>query len=111
MPANPSVQRAASLEDVIFLFAPQRPLEDEYLHAFYVDRGSSARQDMATNLRVNDLTRGQPATMLLSGHAGSGKSTELNRLCEDLGSDFDIVFKLCACRLKASRQMECLPTG
>ena len=23
----------------------------------------------------------------------------------------DIVFKLCACRLKASRQMECLPTG
>lgn len=80
---NAELQPADNLEDVIFLFNPQRALDDEYLR-FYVDRGSPARQIMATLLRVNDLVRGQPIKLLFTGHSGSGKSTELNRLCQDL---------------------------
>lgn len=80
---NAQLEPADNLEDVIFLFNPQRALDDEYLR-FYVDRGSPARQHMATLLRVNDLERGQAVKLLFTGHSGSGKSTELNRLCQDL---------------------------
>lgn len=68
------LQPAEKLEDVIFLFNPQRALDDAYLR-FYVDRGSPARQTIATLLRVNDLQRGQPVKLLFTGHSGSGKST------------------------------------
>lgn len=84
------LQPADKLEDVIFLFNPQKALDDAYLR-FYVDRHSPARRDMATQLRVNDLRRGQPIKLLFTGHAGSGKSTELNQLCEDLGKEFFVV--------------------
>ncbi|HNS04161.1 MAG TPA: hypothetical protein PKM78_17455 [Anaerolineae bacterium] len=84
------LQPADKLEDVIFLFNPQRALDDAYLR-FYVDRGSPARQTMATLLKVNDLQRGQPVKLLFTGHSGSGKSTELNRLCQDLEPDFFVV--------------------
>ncbi len=84
------LQPAEKLEDVIFLFNPQRALDDAYLR-FYVDRGSPARQTIATLLRVNDLQRGQPVKLLFTGHSGSGKSTELNRLCQDLRSEFFVV--------------------
>ncbi len=85
--ADAQIQPADNLEDVIFLFNPQRALDDEYLR-FYVDRGSPARQHMATLLEVNDLQRGQPVKLLFTGHSGSGKSTELNRLCQDLEPNY-----------------------
>lgn len=87
---NAQLQPADNLADVIFLFNPQRALDDAYLR-FYVDRGSPARQTIATLLRVNDLQRGQPVKLLFTGHSGSGKSTELNRLCQDLEADFFVV--------------------
>ncbi len=87
---NAELLPADNLEDVIFLFNPQRALDDEYLR-FYVDRGSPARQTMATLLRVNDLERGQSVKLLFTGHSGSGKSTELNRLCQDLEQSYFVV--------------------
>ncbi len=84
------LQPADKLEDVIFLFNPQKALDDDYLR-FYVDRHSPARRDMATQLRVNDLRRGQHIKLLFTGHSGSGKSTELNRLCQELEQEFFVV--------------------
>jgi hypothetical protein len=87
---KPAIQPADNLEDVIFLFNPRQPLDGEYLR-FYVNRGSPARRDMLTWLRVNDLKRGQPIKLLFTGHSGCGKSTELNRLCQELRQDFFVV--------------------
>lgn len=87
---NSEPQPADNLADVIFLFNPQRPLDDEYLR-FYVDRGSPARKDIASLLDSNDLKFGQPVKLLFTGHAGSGKSTELNRLCVDLNDRYFVV--------------------
>jgi len=87
---GPAVQPADNLEDVIFLFNPTQPLDGESLR-FYVDRGSTARRDMLTWLRVNDLKRGQPIKLLFTGHSGCGKSTELNQLCQELRQEFFVV--------------------
>ncbi len=89
-PVDQDLQPASNLEDIIFFCNPTRSLDGEYLE-FYVDRGSYARRDMATWLRVNDLRRGQPITLLFTGHGGCGKSTELNRLCQDLEKEFFVV--------------------
>lgn len=88
--SRPTIQPADNLEDVIFLFNPTQPLDGEYLR-FYVNRGSTARRDMLTWLRVNDLKRGQPVKLLFTGHSGCGKSTELNRLCQELRQEFFVV--------------------
>jgi adenylate kinase len=87
---DPDVQPADNLEDVIYLFNPIKPLDGKYLR-FYVNRGSTARRDMLTWLRVNDLKRGQPIKLLFTGHSGCGKSTELNRLCQELRQEFFVV--------------------
>lgn len=89
-PVGQDLQPAGNLEDVIFYCNPTKPLDGEYL-SFYVDRGSYARRDIATWLRVNDLRRGQAVKLLFTGHGGCGKSTELNRLCQDIGDDFFVV--------------------
>lgn len=81
---------ADNLEDIIYLFNPSKALEGKFLR-FYVPRGSRVRQDMALWLRANDLKRGEPVKLLFTGHKGSGKSTELNQLCHELGQDFFVV--------------------
>jgi len=87
---DPDIQPADNLEDVIFLFNPTKPLDGKFLR-FYVNRGSTARRDMATWLSVSDLKRGQPIRLLFTGHSGCGKSTELNQLCQELGQEFFVV--------------------
>lgn len=84
------IRPADNLEDVIYLFNPSKALDGDFLR-FYVPRGSKVRQDMALWLRANDLKRGQPVKLLFTGHKGSGKSTELNQLCHELGQDFFVV--------------------
>ena len=44
---DPDIQPADNLEDVIFLFNPTKPLDGRFLR-FYVNRGSTARRDIAT---------------------------------------------------------------
>jgi hypothetical protein len=79
---------AQNLRDAIRIFNPQRPLEGEALHAYYADRGSDARQRMRLFL---DVAEGEPVSMLFTGHGGSGKSTELNKLIEELGDRYFVV--------------------
>lgn len=82
---------AELLEDVIYLCNPQQSLSERALDAFYVDRNNKARIDMRVLLQANDLRRGQSVKLLFSGHKGSGKSTELNKLCTELDDRFFIV--------------------
>lgn len=82
---------ATNLDDAIFYCDPSRDLNGEELQSFYVDRGSKARKQMATLLRVNHLQNNQPVKFLFTGHKGSGKTTEINKLCAEIGDKFFLV--------------------
>jgi hypothetical protein len=82
---------AVDLEETIINFDPAHPLTtEEELASFYVDRGSDARINMKTELLVNKR-HGKPIKFLFTGHKGSGKSTEVNKLCLELDDQFFIV--------------------
>lgn len=84
------MEPVTSLEEAIYYFDPVQPLSGEEM-SFYVDRRSDARSAMLTVLRANDLKRQRPVKLLFTGHKGSGKSTEINKLCEELGDQFFVV--------------------
>jgi energy-coupling factor transporter ATP-binding protein EcfA2 len=84
------MKRADDLAGVIRLFDPRKPLSGEALQAFYIDRPGNPLQRMQTYLQGLGLA-GQPVKLLFTGHVGSGKSTELNRLATLLKSQFFIV--------------------
>lgn len=72
------LSRAQTLKEAYNLFDPLRPLEGEWLEAFYVERPQSASiQPLIAELELDE--RSDDKT-LFSGHRGSGKTTELNRL-------------------------------
>ena len=82
---------AVDLEETIINFDPAHPLTtEEELASFYVDRGSDARINMKTQFLVNKR-HGKPIKFLFTGHKGSGKSTEVNKLCLELDEQFFIV--------------------
>ncbi len=83
---------ASTLEDAIFLFDPLKSLsEPEELASFYVDRGSDVRTHFSLMLRNSDIRQKTPIKLLFTGHKGCGKSTEINKLCLELGNQFFIV--------------------
>lgn len=77
---------AKNLRELLTIFAPQ-PLIGKQLDSFYVDRGSPARSRMKTLLE-QQLISGDTVRLLFTGHRGAGKSTELNKLCEEIGDKF-----------------------
>lgn len=83
---------AQNLEDAIFLFDPLKPLsEPDELASFYVDRGSEVRSHFSLLLKSSDLRQKTPIKLLFTGHKGSGKSTEMNKLYHELKDQFFIV--------------------
>lgn len=82
---------ATNLDDAIFYCDPSRDLNGEELESFFVDRGSKARKQMATLLRVSHLQQNQPLKFLFTGHKGSGKTTEINKLCTEICDKFFLV--------------------
>jgi hypothetical protein len=87
--SNLPASHALDLYQAIFVFDPNA-LAGPQIGAFYVDRRISARAEMSVLLQ-QDIKAGRPVKLLFMGHMGSGKSTELNRLCEDLEKQFFIV--------------------
>lgn len=74
------MEPAHQLDEAYLAFDPLKPLQGPQLQAFYVDRDRNPFTEMrAILLRAPDV----PDKLLFTGHRGSGKSTELNRLTAD----------------------------
>lgn len=77
---------AQNLADTLNVFDPG-PLEGSQLDAYYVERPMSQLNEMRVYLE--DIRN--PIKVLFTGHRGSGKSTELNKLAALLRGRFFIV--------------------
>ena len=82
--------RADNLAEVIRLFDPRKPLQGETLKSFYINRPNNPLERMRIYLQGLGLS-GKPVKLLFTGHVGSGKSTELNKLATHLKNQFFIV--------------------
>jgi hypothetical protein len=71
------------------LFKPEEPLiRAEELKDFYVKRTNSPFE----NLMILLETENTPAKFLLAGHRGSGKTTELRRLEQELANSYTLIW-------------------
>lgn len=75
---------AKNLSEVMNLFAPNEPLQGRALTEFYVARPKGQIEPM----RIFLEDHAEPVKILFTGHRGSGKSTELNKLASLMGSKF-----------------------
>jgi len=82
--------RAQTLPEVIRYFDPMHPLSGNELKEWYIDRPGNPLEEMKIYLQGIGLD-GTPLKMLFTGHSGSGKSTVLNKLAEELKGQFFIV--------------------
>jgi hypothetical protein len=80
--------KAKTLAEAINIFNPREPLQGRHLAEFYVDRPGNPLEAMKVYLLG---LKGEPVKLLFSGHRGSGKSTELNKLAEAIKRQFFIV--------------------
>ncbi|HEY9625833.1 MAG TPA: P-loop NTPase fold protein [Coleofasciculaceae cyanobacterium] len=69
-----------------------KPLESEDLEQYYVSL--EARNDAIANVHsiLDTLEPGEAKTILLTGHVGSGKSSELVRLAKGWAEQYEITF-------------------
>lgn len=74
---------AQTLQDGIKLFDPKKTLEGEDLKKYYIQRGSTATKEIKIY-----LLGAEDSKILFSGHRGSGKSTELNRLSSEIEAEY-----------------------
>lgn len=71
------------------LFEPEKPLAtSEELHNFYVQRENSPVERLVTLISLQQ----DPAKFLLAGHRGSGKTTELRRLQQQIGHEHTVIW-------------------
>ncbi|CEG11503.1 putative Signal recognition particle GTPase [groundwater metagenome] len=80
-----TVKGAESLEEIYDIFDPMKPLEGEYLNKFYVSPYKANKQyktlfEQLKGLMLKSMSQDK---FLFGGFKGCGKSTELNRLCEN----------------------------
>lgn len=76
--------KAINLEQVVKYFIPTQPLSGQSLRFWFVPRSGFMRNKMALDLKISPGA----SKMLFVGHRGSGKSTELNKLAEEVGDVF-----------------------
>ncbi|MCK4763413.1 MAG: AAA family ATPase [Candidatus Aminicenantes bacterium] len=85
---NPQKEAAAlkKIENAISILEAQKSLDTEELVAkYYVERESKFINKLKKEIR---LSKGRTIKILFSGHMGSGKSSELFKLKEDLQDEF-----------------------
>ncbi len=80
--------KAINLEQVLRFFDPTKPLTGQALNDWFVSRERSPRQRLKISLTHQF---NEPQKVLLVGHRGSGKSTELNKLVEEIKDRFHVV--------------------
>ena len=78
--------KAVNLKQALQYFDPV-PLSEQNLGFWFVPRQGSPRR----RLRIVLETSPQPVKVLFVGHRGSGKSTELNKLAEELSGTFQTI--------------------
>lgn len=79
--------KATNLKQVLSVFDPRRPLIGQDLHMWFTPRQGSPRRRLEIDLRESR----QPAKILFVGHRGSGKTTELNKLTEEIRDAFQVI--------------------
>ncbi len=82
--------KAQSLPDTIRFFDPMHPLVGQELKEWYVDRPGNPLERIKIYLQGLGLAD-RPVKILFTGHMGSGKSTTLNKLAEEIKRQFFIV--------------------
>jgi len=81
--------KAETLKAAINVFDPEKPLQtQEELDHFFIERSDSPLSELAILLETATVS---PPKILFTGHRGSGKSTELAKLCTMLADQFFIV--------------------
>lgn len=76
--------KAVNLQQVVQYFDPKESLQGQHLHMWFVERPDTPRRRMDIAL----TTPQKPVKLLLVGHRGTGKSTELNKLAEEIKDKF-----------------------
>jgi energy-coupling factor transporter ATP-binding protein EcfA2 len=79
--------RANTLKQVVLNFDPREPLSGDKLASWFVARNKSPRERLKIALTIE----AKPQKVLLIGHRGSGKTTELNKLSEEVKEHFHII--------------------
>jgi hypothetical protein len=82
--------KAQTLPEVIRAFDPMHPLVGQELQEWYIDRPGNPLERIKIYLQGLALAN-EPVKLLFTGHVGSGKSTTLNKLAEELKRQFFIV--------------------
>ena len=82
--------KATSLQQVVRNFDPKMILVGQDLRFWFVDRPDSPRGYMRTALQTAQQDQ-HSIKMLLVGHRGSGKSTELNKLSVELEGQYETI--------------------
>ncbi len=78
--------KATNLEQVVRFFDPKQALTGQFLQAWFVERMGTPRQQLAAFLKPYGAPK-----VLLVGHRGSGKSSELNKLAEEMRDTFHTI--------------------
>lgn len=78
--------KAINLAQVIRFFDPKQALKGQYLRTWFVERAGTPRRRLARFLEAHE-----PRKILFIGHRGTGKSTELNKLAEEIEDRFHTI--------------------
>ncbi len=83
--------KATDLRQALHIFDPQRPLENEVeLREWFVQRPGSPRRRLRMLLE-SQTEVSEPQKILLVGHRGSGKTTELNKLSAEIDASYHTI--------------------
>jgi hypothetical protein len=85
------IQKARTLEE-LRLVCRAEPLDSDMLRSFFVETGQArdAHRNIRDQIRTT-LAGTHDARILFYGHRGCGKSTELNKLSEELAGEFKVL--------------------